>query len=431
MADPALVLRASAEMLDPPPWEPKDRPPLEPHQIPPPGDPGLDWDFWLLEAGRGAGKTEACARQFAKFMNEHPGTRGRIIAPTLGDAVEACIEGPSGLKAVDPTIKFVTQKGGSKVYWPNGSVALVLGAHTKTDVDRLRAAGNRTIDWFEEMAAMRWLDEAWSQAEFGRRIGRVHVIASTTPKATKAYRKVREYASLIAKAGMEANPYLEQSFKDKVNARYKGTRLGRQEIDGELLTDVPGALWKRDALDYGRVSFDSVPDLSVINVAIDPAATSKPGADDTGIIVAGVGVDGEGYVLSDRTCHLDPDGWATRAIRAYHQHEADRIVGEVNNGGEMVEAVIRANDDSGLVVYKAVYASRGKATRAEPVSALFGNPPSRPPKVHMVGTFPELEDQLCNWVPGDEDSPDRLDAMVWSLTDLMLGEVSRWVPAEG
>lgn len=426
MADPAAVLRDAADLLDPPPWEAAGRPELEPHQIP----PADLTDFWLLEGGRGSGKTEACSRYFAKYMNEHSGTRGRIIAPTLGDAVRACVKGPSGLLSVDPTCEFVSTVGGSVVRWPNGSEALVLGAHTQKDVDRLRAAGNVELDWFEEMAAMRWLEEAWDQADFGRRIGHPHAIGSTTPKATKAYRKVRAYADVRTHATMDANPHLDEGFKTKIRKRYEGTRLGRQEIDGELLTDVQGALWKRDALDEGRVYESQVPDLSAVVVAIDPAATSKPGADDTGIIIAGVGIDGHGYVLGDRTCHLDPDGWATRAIRAYDHHTADRIVGETNNGGEMVEAVIRANDETGTVVFKAVTASRGKATRAEPVSALFGNPPKREPRVHMVGTFPELEDQLCNWVPGDDDSPDRLDAMVWALTDLMLpNEVpTSWVP---
>lgn len=414
-------------MLDPPPWSPKDRAPLEPHQIPPEGE----FDFWLLEGGRGSGKTEACARYFAKYMNEHMGCRGRIIAPTLGDAVRACVKGPSGLLSVDPTCELVTTVGGTVVRWPNGSEALLLGAHTQTDVDRLRAAGNAEIDWFEELAAMRWAEEAWDQAEFGRRIGSPRAIGSTTPKATKAYRTVRSYADHTAHATMDQNPHLDDKFKQKVRKRYAGTRLGRQEIEGLLLTDAPGALWKRAALDVGRVSFEQVPDLVSVAVAIDPAATSKPGADDTGIIVAGVGVDGHGYVMDDKTCHLDPDGWARRAIRAYENHNADRIVGETNNGGEMVEAVIRAADESGVVVFKAVTASRGKATRAQPVAALFGNPPAREPQVHMVGTFPELEDQLCNWVPGDEDSPDRLDAMVWALTDLMLPDETpmRWGPA--
>lgn len=423
MADPATVLRAAADLLDPPPWEPKGRPPLEPHQIPP-----ESFDFWLLEGGRGSGKTEACARYFARYMNEHMGCRGRIIAPTLGDAVRACVKGPSGLESIDPTCRMVTTVGGTVVKWPNGSEALLLGAHTERDVDRLRAAGNAELDWLEEAAAMRWLSEAWDQAELGRRIGRPHVIASTTPKATSAYKRVRDFADVRTHASMEQNPHLDQHFKAVVTARYSGTRLGKQEIEGLLLEDTAGALWSRQALDYGRITAEQLPDLVAVAVAIDPAATSKPGADDTGIIVAGRGADGHGYVLDDRTCHLAPDGWARRALRAYEAHDADRIIGEVNNGGEMVEAVIRAADDTGTAVFQSVTASRGKATRAQPIAALFGNPPSRPPTVHMVGSFPELEDQLCNWVPGDADSPDRLDAMVWALTDLMLGEQSSWRP---
>lgn len=423
--DAAAVARAAADILDPPSWEPKDRPPLEPHQIPPAGP----FDFWLLQAGRGAGKTEACARYFAKYMREHPGCRGRIIAPTLGDAVEACVKGPSGLQSIDPDVRWVpSAPGGAKVFWPNGSEALVLGAHTEADVDRLRAGGNRELDWFEELAAFRWLKEAWDQAAFGRRLGHPHAIGSTTPKATKAYRDIRAEATVISHAVMEDNPYLATTFKDKMLSKYAGTRLGRQELGGELIEDAEGALWTRSVLDYGRVHEADVPDLVTVVVAIDPAATSKKSSDDTGIIVVGKGTDGDAYVLADRTCHLSPDGWATRAIRAYSTHDADRIVAEANNGGEMVEAVIRAQEGGADISVKLVNASRNKQTRAEPIATLFGNPPKREPRVHMVGTFPELEDQLCLWVPGDEKSPDRLDAMVWALTDLMLGEQSSWRP---
>jgi phage terminase large subunit-like protein len=206
--------------------------------------------------------------------------------------------------------------------------------------------------------------------------------------------------------------------------RYEGTRLGRQELQGELIDEVEGALWTHDVVEACRVQ--ECPQLAICVVAIDPAATSKIGADDTGIIVAGVGADGDGYIIADRTCHLSPDGWGQRAVRAYRHFEGDRIVAEVNNGGEMVEHVIRTIDKN--VPFKSVHASRGKQTRAEPVAALFGAPPKRPAKIHLVGGFPELEDQLCSWVPGDEDSPDRLDAMVWAITDLMLTNHGTWRP---
>lgn len=385
--------------------------------------------MWLLEGGRGSGKTEACARYFAAYMREHPGTRARIIAPTFGDAVESCINGPSGLQSMDPTIRFLpSSPGGAKVVWPNGSEALVLGTPFPRDVDRLRAGGNRDLDWWEEMAANAQLTDAWDQASLGLRRGkRPHSIASTTPRPTTAYKAIRNGPGVQLTHGtLLDNPHNNPEWRDMMIARYQGTRLGRQELDGELIEDVEGALWSRQILEACRVTEAQVPELAVMVVAVDPAATSKTGSDDTGIIVAGRGVDGDCYIMADRTCHLPPEGWGQRVVRAYDRYDADRVVGEVNNGGEMVEHVVRTSQAG--VPFKAVTASRGKQTRAEPVAALFGAPPKRPSRVHLVGGFPELEDQLCNWVPGAEKSPDRLDALVWAVTDLMLDKQGSWRP---
>lgn len=415
------ALSLAADILDPPQWEPEDRPPLLPHQKPPPGG----WHLWLLEGGRGSGKTEACSRYFARWMRRHPGHRGRIIAPTFGDAVESCVDGPSGLRSVDPDVRWLpSAPGGAKVAWPNGSEALVVGTPFPRDVDRLRAGGNRHIDWWEEMAANAQLEAGWDQAQFGLRLGdRPHSIGSTTPRTVEAYRVIRGSDGVArTHATIDDNPHLGQAWKDRMKARYDGTRLGRQELGGELIDDVQGALWSRRLLDASRA--DETPDLVEVVVAIDPAATSGPRADDTGIVVAGRGVDGLCYVLADRTCHLPPDGWAKRAVRAYMQHDADRVVAETNNGGEMVAEVIRVQDAS--VPVKQVTASRGKQTRAEPVAALWGDGRAREPRVRMVGAFAELEDQLCTWVPGEEKSPDRLDALVWAVTDLMLREDGSW-----
>jgi phage terminase large subunit-like protein len=418
-----------ADIFDPPPWEPQDRPRLEPHQVP----PGGRWSTWILEGGRGCGKTEACARYFAQYMRANPGHRGRIIAPTFGDAVEACVTGPSGLKAIDPEIRWLASApGGAKVAWPNGSEALVLGTPFPKDVDRLRAGGNRHIDWWEEMAANPQLisenysQSAWDQAQLGLRLGsHPHSIASTTPRTTLAYKKVRaETGVAMTHATLFDNPHNPDEWVEAMRARYEGTRLGRQELAGELIEDVEGALWSSTILQACRVA--EHPELVRVVVAIDPAATSTATADDTGIIVAGKGVDGEAYVLADRTCHLGPEGWGQRAVRAYHHFDADKVIGESNNGGEMVEHVIRTTEPD--VPYKAVTASRGKQTRAEPVAALFGAPPKRPPRVHLVGGFPELEDQMTTWVPGEDKSPDRVDALVWAITELMLEKQGSWRP---
>lgn len=415
----------AADIFDPPVWAPEGRPSLEPHQTPPEGLPGSDWHLWLLEAGRGAGKTEGAARYFTRWMRAHPGHRGRIIAPTYGDAVEACIEGPSGLLAQDPEITWLpSAPGGSKVKWPNGSEALVLGTHTPRDVDRLRAGGNRHLDWWEEMAANPQLESAWDQAAFGLRLGDApHSIASTTPRSTTAYKAIRKLAigtNSIKKATILDNPHLSETWKQAQIARHEGTRLGRQELYGELIEEVAGALWAMRTIEACRVSEKDVPDLAIVATAIDPAATSGPNADDTGIVVGGLGVDGEVYILDDRTCHLDPDGWGKRAVRSLQARKGDYIIGEVNNGGEMVEYVVKSIDPN--VHFQPVRASRGKATRAQPVSVLYGMPPNRAPRVHHVGTFPELEDQMTTWVPGEEDSPDRVDALVWLVTELMLAE---------
>lgn len=407
------------------PWEPEGRPPLEPYQKPPSDKP---WNLWILEAGRGAGKTEACARYFARYMRSHPGARGRIIAPTLGDAVEACVVGPSGLEQIDPTVKFVkADVGGTKVIWPNGSEALVIGTPTPRDVNRLRAGGNRELDWWEEAAANPQLQEAWDQAAFGLRLAkhtRPHAIMSTTPRNTTPYRAIRAMEDTVyTHATLFDNPHNPKAWVEMMRKKYEGTRLGRQELRGELLDDVEGALWSRFMLDAARIPFEEqyLPDMQRLVVAIDPAGSASSEAADTGIIVVGEGVDGYGYILDDRTCHLSPDGWGTRAVRAYHKWQADRITGEINFGGEMVEHVIASIDLT--VPFKAVRASRGKAIRAEPVAALYGDGRKRESRIKLYGSFPELEDQLCTWVPGEgEKSPDRYDAKVWGVTDLFLEE---------
>lgn len=436
IADPALA--AAADIIDPPKWEVTGRPKLEDHQKPPPGTPGKDWQLWLLEAGRGAGKTEACARHYCKAMRENPGWRGRIIAPTFADAVEACVQGPSGVLAQDPEVTWhPSAAGGAKLKWPGGSEALVLGMNAPRDVDRLRAGGNRHIDWWEETAAIPQLQEAWDQAAFGLRLGmHPYSIGSTTPRSTKAYKALRKMAGVVLrKASLFDNPHLPPAFVERMKKKYEGTRLGQQELLGNLLEDIAGALWRRKVLEAsylpGIENDQGIIDPALLQIAmlyivvsIDPAATSSENADDTGIIVAGLGEDGFGYVLEDATCHEDPDGWATEALRCYDKWEADMIVGEVNHGGEMVENTIVTKRSH--VPFTPVRASRGKAVRAQPVASLYGNPDEgaeRESLIKHVGAFPELEDQQCTWVPGEsDDSPDRMDALVWAFTHIFLEE---------
>jgi predicted phage terminase large subunit-like protein len=391
-----------------------------PHQIPPDGD---DWDVWLLEGGRGSGKTDGAAHYLDQHVNGpacmpgYPGGhRPAIIAPTLGDALEACVNGPSGLRAHNRGIRLVQGVGGTHVRWPNGTEGKLFGAFTPEDVERLRAGGNRCIAWTEELATWVRLSECWDQMQLGLRLGtRPHVVASSTPKPRKKYLEVRSAAGTVRTgASTSGNPYLDEKVRAKYFATYGGTRLGRQELLAEILTDVPGTLWTYAMLEDRR----PVPDLTRCVVAIDPAVTSSEDSDETGIVVCGRGVDGRGYVLADRSCRLSPDGWARRAVQAYDDHAADLVVAEVNNGGDMVEDTIRTVRKT--IPYKKIHASRGKQTRAQPVAALYEQG-----RVSHVEVFPELEDQLCTWTPESGASPDRLDALVWALTELMLNEPPR------
>lgn len=254
----------------------------------------------------------------------------------------------------------------------------------------------------------------------GLRLGkRPQTFISTTPKPIKLLKEIIKDPNTITTKGTtfdnEAN--LAPSFLSQIVSRYRGTRLGRQELNAEILEDVQGALWNRDLLEEGRRAKDAVPPMKRIVIAIDPATSVSETSDATGLVVCGRGVDDHGYILQDESGKYSPIEWARKAIALYHRWKADRIVAEANQGGEMVETTIRTIDAS--ISYKAVHASRGKIARAEPISSLFEQH-----RVHLVGSFPELEDQLCSFAAGSQGSPDRLDAMVWGLTELMLETVS-------
>jgi phage terminase large subunit-like protein len=398
-----------------------------PWQVPPASIPTLGW--WLQLGGRGTGKTDGCARYVVEHVNGpacDPRLRGghriAIVAPTQGDAVEACVNGPSGLRAHDPRVVLRTTTGGTYARWPSGAEAKLFGAHTPDDVERLRAGGNRCLVWMEEVAAMRRLKDAITHSEMGLRLGaNPHYIGSTTPKTRAEVRElVARQDVTVTKGRTRDATHLPQAQRDFLVAKYKGTRLEKQELDGDLIEEVEGALWSDKLLDATRVG--ATPPLARVVVAVDPAATSTDEADEMGIIVAGLGrqripdLNGtlrqHGYVLDDLSERMRPIDAARRAVAAYHRHKADAIVAEVNNGGEWIGTVIRQVDPT--VNYQTVHASRGKATRAEPVAALFEQRAA-----HVVVSLPELETQLTTWVPG-EDSPDRLDALVWALTKLML-----------
>lgn len=400
-------------MLFPPElrWEPAIPIHLEPHQI----APKWDWTNWVLMGGRGSGKSYTGAYYCTKYAREHPGMRGRIIGPTLADVFESCVDGPSGIRRLDPSVKVVAgAPGGSKVIFENGSEFLLLGTYGPGDVERLRASGNRHLDWWEEAAANRQFAAAFEQADFGLRLGeRPHSIITTTPRNIKKLREIlADKMTAVTRGTIRDNPNLPRSKRESLEKLYAGTRIGRQELDGELLTDVPGALWTWDMIESAHSSCpELVPDMVRVVVAIDPAVTATEDSDDTGIVVVGKGVDGRGYVLADRTCHLSPTGWAKRAITAYEFFDADRLVGEANNGGDLIETVLRSVRAD--IPYTKVNASRGKVIRAEPVAALYEQG-----RVSHVEVFPELEEQLTGWAPDSGDSPNNLDALVWGFTEL-------------
>jgi phage terminase large subunit-like protein len=377
-------------------------PALLPHQTPPPGD----WRGWLLLAGRGAGKTYAGAAWLLSGLQ--PGERIAIVAPTFGDARDTCMEGPSGLLAL-------AREHGYTIDSYNRSMgeASINGAFLKLysadQPDRLRGPQHHRI-WFDELAAMRYLDTTMDMALMGLRLGTdPRWMATTTPRPLPRIKALLQDATVAhTRATTYDNPHLPAAFQTAILARYQGTTLGRQELNAELLDDVPGALWTRTAIEQHRVL--QAPVLKRIVVGVDPSASSD-GAE-TGIIVAGIGDDDHGYVLDDRSVQGSPAAWARAVIAAYHTHYADKIIAERNNGGEMVEQTIRSTDGGKQLPIRAVWASRGKHTRAEPVSALYEQG-----RVHHVGAFGTLEDQLCSWLPGMQ-SPDRLDALVWALSAL-------------
>ncbi len=329
------------------------------------------------------------------------------------------IEGESGILAVSPAaMRPQYQPSKRRLVWPNDCIATTYSA---TEPDQLRGP-QHNYAWCDELAKYVKADELWSNLILGLRLGNdPRVLVTTTPRPLKLLRSLlSDERTVVTRGGTYENAAnLAPSALAEMRRRFEGTRIGRQELEGEMLEDVPGALWQRDTLDRDRLGPDDYPDLVRIVVAVDPPVTSGEKADECGIVVAGVDSAGHGYVLADcSTKGQTPEQWARTAVAAYREFDADRIVAEVNNGGELVEVVMRKVDAT--VSYRAVRASRGKVTRAEPVSALYEQG-----KVHHCGTFNELEDQMTNFTSDFDSkamgySPDRVDALVWAMTDLMI-----------
>ena len=372
--------------------------------------PDGDWRIWLILAGRGFGKTRSGAEWVRQQVERNQAGRIALVGATAADVRDTMIEGESGLLRIFPDeTRPRYEPSKRRVTFTNGAIATTYSAD---EPDRLRGP-NHDAAWADEVAAWRY-PEAWDQLMFGLRIGdRPRAVATTTPRPPRLIRNLADRPDCVVTRGSTYDnaDNLSPAFLDEMKQRYEGTRLGRQELEAEMLLDADGALWTRDMLDDARTT--TVPNLRRIVVAIDPAATANADSDETGIIVAGADDHGHGYVLEDRSMRGSPAEWASAAITAHHVHKADRIVAEANQGGDMISHTLRTVDAS--VPVKLVHASRGKRTRAEPVAALYEQG-----RVHHAGTFPELEDQLCTWTP-DGPSPDRLDALVWALSELLVG----------
>jgi phage terminase large subunit-like protein len=386
-------------------------------QLPPPGD----WMTWLVLGGRGAGKTRTGAewvRGMAlglKGFAASPVERIALVGETLEDVRSVMIEGESGILAVHPqNERPVFESSKRQLTWANGVKAQMFSGHRP---DGLRGPQFEAA-WCDELAKWRYPQETWDMLQFGMRLGKKpRQIVTTTPRSLKLLKRLMASEGTICEqiATRENAEFLAADFLQRIIGQYGGSRLGRQELEAEILEDREGALWHREQLD--RLRLADVPELTRIVVAVDPPVTSHANSDACGIIIAGLSVQGQGIVLADETLmRASPLKWARAVVQAFHGHEADRVVVEVNQGGEMVETLIRQVDAS--VAIRSVRATRGKFTRAEPVAALYEQG-----RVCHVGNLPLLEDEMCDFAPGglsSGKSPDRLDALVWALRDLML-----------
>lgn len=385
-------------------------------QLEPPGN----WNTWLINAGRGWGKTRVGAETVRSWATSGRYGRIALVAETAADARDVLVEGESGLLSVHPPQDCPHYEPSKRrLTWPNGAIATLYNA---TEPDQLRGPQHDAA-WCDELAKWLYVRETWDMLQFTMRLGaNPRKVITTTPRPIAVVKEILKASGTVLTHGhtLDNESNLAAPFIKQIIDRYSGTRLGRQELAAEILDDNPNALWKRDQIDALRIARDKMPQLRRIVVAIDPSGTAgaevTEEASDVGIVVAGIANDGQGYVLADNTVNMAPDGWGRRAVEAYHFHNADRIVAERNFGGAMVHHVIKTCDPS--VSYKEVIASRGKWVRAEPVSALYEQG-----RVHHVGSFTSLEDEMCEFGPDgkvDGKSPNRLDALVWAITELML-----------
>lgn len=373
---------------------------------------GIYGSFWPVGA---LGKTRAGAEFIDSEAQAGNAKRIALVAPSPADARDVMIQGESGILNIgSKNTRPLYEPSKRRLTWGNGTIAIV---YSGANPDQLRGP-QFDLAWVDEICSFRYPRKTWDNLQLATRLGdNPRTVITTTPKPIKVLREIMaEEGTEISRGSTYDNrANLPEKFFNVIVNRYEGTRLGLQELHAKILKQAENALWKREILEKHRV--DEIEcEFKRIVIAIDPAVTSNEKSDETGIIICGLGVDGRGYVLDDRTVKSTPKEWAGVAINAYHEYEADRIIGEANNGGDLIETVIRGIDDK--VSYKSVHASRGKVTRAEPVSSLYEQG-----EVSHLGMLGDLEDELCNYVPTESTkSPNRLDALVWGLSELMLGK---------
>jgi phage terminase large subunit-like protein len=397
------------------------------HQEPPlHANNGGPWTTWLMLGGRGAGKTRAGAEWVRAQVAGHPpyaqAPAGSIalIGETEHDVREVMIEGPSGLLRVSPRAERPQWASSRRrLEWPNGAVAYAFSAE---DPEQLRGP-QFDAAWCDELAKWRHADATFDMLQFGLRLGqRPRQMITTTPRPIALIKRlVTDPRTAVTRAGTQANKtYLAPGFLDEVLARYAGTRLGRQEIDGDIIEDRADALWSRATIEAARMA--EAPPLQRIVVGVDPPASGRAGADACGIVAAGISESGVVYVLEDASvAGLAPAGWAARAVALFRRLAADALVAEVNQGGDMVRAVLQQVDAA--VPVKCVHATRGKWLRAEPVAAMYAQGKVKHAGPPLVALEDEMADFGLDGLSGGR-SPDRLDALVWAVTELM--QRGRW-----
>ena len=378
--------------------------------------PNKPHNLWLILAGRGWGKTRTGAQDLAAYALSNPNVTCAVVAPTHGDLRRVCFNGISGLMSIIPKECFAQSRdfkgyssSFSEIRLFNGSKII---GYAAIDPDRLRGSQFHRA-WCDELAAWRY-PEAFDQLMFGLRLGKnPQAIITTTPKPTPIIRKLIEREDCYVTRGntFENSDNLADSALDMLKDRYEGTQLGRQELYAEIIDNVDGALWSLGMIDKCRMSMNAEINLSQIVVAIDPAVTSNKNSDETGIVVVGKNDNNQYFVLDDLSGKMTTESWGKKAVQAFYSWEADRIVAEVNNGGDLVESLLRGIDRN--IPYRSVRASRGKIMRAEPISALYERN-----LVYHVGNFSQLESQMLSFDGTVKPSPDRLDALVWGLTEL-------------